>query len=34
MVAFCTSPTSGIEALADLIPIHLHFKKLALVLVM
>ena len=26
--AFCTSPTSGIEALADLIPIHLHLKKL------
>ena len=25
---FCTSPTGGIEALADLIPIHLHFKKL------
>jgi len=26
--AFCTSPTSGIEALAGLIPIHLHLKKL------
>jgi len=26
--AFCTSLTGGIEALADLIPIHLHFKKL------
>jgi len=27
--AFRTSSTSGIEALAGLIPIHLHFKKLA-----
>jgi len=27
--AFCTSPTGGIEALAGLIPIHLHLKKLA-----
>jgi len=26
--AFYTSPTGGIEALAGLIPIHLHFKKL------
>ena len=26
---FCTSPTGGIEALAGLIPIHLHLKKLA-----
>jgi len=26
--AFCTSPTSGIKALAGLIPIHLHLKKL------
>ena len=26
--AFCTSPTGGIEALAGLIPIHLHLKKL------
>ena len=25
---FCTSPTGGIEALADLIPIQLHLKKL------
>ena len=25
---FSTSPTGGIEALADLIPIHLHLKKL------
>ena len=25
---FCTSPTGGIEALAGLIPIHLHLKKL------
>ena len=25
---FCTSPTGGIKALAGLIPIHLHFKKL------
>jgi len=25
---FCTSPTGGIEALAGLILIHLHFKKL------
>jgi len=25
---FCTSSTGGIEALADLIPIHLHLKKL------
>ena len=25
---FYTSPTGGIEALADLIPIHLHLKKL------
>ena len=27
--AFRTSPTGGIEALAGLIPIHLHLKKLA-----
>jgi len=27
--AFHTSPTGGIEALAGLIPIHLHLKKLA-----
>ena len=27
--AFRTSPTSGIEALAGLIPIYLHLKKLA-----
>jgi len=27
--AFCTSPTGGIKALAGLIPIHLHLKKLA-----
>jgi Endonuclease/Exonuclease/phosphatase family./Reverse transcriptase (RNA-dependent DNA polymerase). len=27
--AFCTSPTGGVEALAGLIPIHLHLKKLA-----
>ena len=27
--AFRTSPTGGIEALADLIPIHLYLKKLA-----
>jgi len=27
--AFCTSPTGRIEALAGLIPIHLHLKKLA-----
>ena len=26
--AFRTSPTGGIEALAGLIPIHLHLKKL------
>jgi len=26
--AFCTSPTGGIEALAGLIPIYLHLKKL------
>ena len=26
--AFCTSPTGRIEALAGLIPIHLHLKKL------
>ena len=26
--AFCTSSTGGIEALAGLIPIHLHLKKL------
>jgi len=26
---FHTSPTGGIEALAGLIPIHLHLKKLA-----
>ena len=26
--AFCISPTGGIKALADLIPIYLHFKKL------
>ena len=26
---FRTSPTGEIEALADLIPIHLHLKKLA-----
>jgi len=26
--AFCTSPTGGIEALASLILIHLHLKKL------
>ena len=26
--AFCISPTGGIKALAGLIPIHLHFKKL------
>jgi len=26
--AFCTSPTGGLEALAGLIPIHLHLKKL------
>ena len=25
---FCTSSTGGIKALADLIPIHLHLKKL------
>ena len=25
---FCTSPTGGIEALAGLIPIQLHLKKL------
>jgi len=25
---FCSSPTGGIEALAGLIPIHLHLKKL------
>jgi len=27
--AFCTSPTLGIEALAGLIPIHLHLQKLS-----
>ena len=27
--AFCTSPTGGTEALAGLIPIHLHLRKLA-----
>jgi len=27
--AFHTSPTGGIKALAGLIPIHLHLKKLA-----
>ena len=26
--AFCTSPTGGLEALAGLIPIQLHLKKL------
>jgi len=26
--AFCTSPTSGLEALAGLIPIQLYLKKL------
>src|SRR5215471_13810262 len=25
---FCTSPTGGVEALAGLIPVHLHLKKL------
>jgi len=27
--AFCTSPTGGMEALAGLIPVHLHLRKLA-----
>jgi len=26
--AFCISPTAGIEAIADLIPIYLYLKKL------
>ncbi|KXN90369.1 hypothetical protein AN958_04238 [Leucoagaricus sp. SymC.cos] len=28
MGAFCTSPSGGVEALAGLIPIHLHLRKL------